>query len=335
MLQVSLKRKVSALLGKRHLSPTTQVSNEWSRIEWWRRMFLPADFTSQALLYRVENLECRKFATEYLSLKESQRFATVKVNEARKYQRDLHFRPQEFKNQRITFIENEEKLKCKRCKGKGRIDCSPEVPCPSCRGRRTRTQFCFSCAGRGRAGQDSQEQCWACRGRGTRSDDCATCAGVFSGSTGRVRCNRCGGSGWVVCRSCAGAGEKVRAKLIIRNYTCSTEYHFRLDGLGTDQFRNGLAPKHFKSMLGDLVHQGFDKPSSATVLLQRLSAFSYAVESKTYRYKGADFYLNRISSGNGDKFVTKDLPWSKPKLALVGFLGTFAVCTIPVLSLLS
>ena len=311
MLQVALKRKVSALLGKRYLSPTTHVSNEWGRIEWWRRMFLPADVSSQAFPCHEENLECREFVTEAVSVQEKQKLVTLRVGETQKYRRDPDCCPQEFRNQRITFIADEEKVKCNRCKGKGKIDCSPEVPCPNCKGRRTRNDLCFSCKGSGRAGQDQREECWACRGRGARSEDCAACANVYSGSTGRVRCKRCGGSGWVVCRSCAGAGERVRAKLIIRNYTCSTDYQFRLDGLGPAQFRNGLAPNHFKSLPGNLVHQETQTPSKATAISQRLSVFSYRVESSTYSYKGADFHLNQISSDSGARLVTNRLPWSQ------------------------
>ena len=82
-------------------------------------MFLPSDFASNAVLYQEENLECKKLVTEYLSVKESHRLATVTVGEAKKYQRDLNSHPREFRNRRITFIQNEEKLGCQRCEGKG------------------------------------------------------------------------------------------------------------------------------------------------------------------------------------------------------------------------
>ena len=335
MRQTRLKSRVSAFLGRKHPSPTSRVSDEWSRIEWWRRLLLPADFASQVHFCRQENLEYRKFTTEYLTLRESQKVATIKAGEARTYSRNLSNHPREFSNQRITLIENEAKLRCHRCRGKGKIDCSPEVPCPSCKGRRTRNDFCFTCGGSGRAGQDHKEQCWSCRGRGTRSEDCATCAGVYSSSTGRVRCKRCGGAGWVVCRSCAGAGEKVRATLVTRKYTCSTEYHFLLAGLRPDQFSNGLTPHHFKTIPGYLVHREFRAPSSDAVILQRLGVYSYPVESKTYRYKGAEFYVNRIATGNGARLVSSNLPWSLPKLISAGVFGSLAVCLLAALLLVS
>lgn len=323
MRQIALKKKVDALFSRRPLLAGDGVFDVWSGIEWWRRLFLPADFASQFVLCREENLECSKLVTEYLSVKESHRMATIKVGEARTYQRDLNSHPLDFRNRRITFIQNEETLKCSRCKGKGRIDCSPDVPCPSCKGRRTRNDFCFTCGGSGRAGQDQKERCWSCGGRGTRSEDCAACAGVYSGSTGRVRCKRCAGAGWVVCRKCAGAGERIRARLTTRHYTCSAESHYRLGSLRTDQLRNGLDPRHFGSISGNLINQEFQPPSSDTVVLQQLATYTYAVESRTYRYKGTEFNVNRISAGSGVKFVARNLPWSKPRLAAAGLLGSF------------
>ena len=254
--------------------------------------------------------------------------ATIKAGEARTYRRDMDNHPQEFRNQQITFIDKEEKLKCGRCKGKGRTDCSPDVPCPSCKGRRTRNEFCFTCGGSGRAGQDQKEQCWSCRGRGTRSEDCAACAGVYSGSTGRVKCNRCGGSGWLVCRTCAGAGEKVRARLTTRLYTCSEESHYRLGILGTDRFKNGLVPRHFASISGDLVHLEFQTSANETVVLQRLGVYRYAVASRICRYKETEFYVNRIATTHGVKFVTCNLPWSRPRLISAGVIGALAICLL-------
>ncbi len=335
MRQIALKRRVDAWLGKRQLSPSAQLFNVWSGLEWWRRLFLPIDFADLTVLCQEENLECREFVTEHLTVRESQRMATIKVSEAQKYHRDPGCHPREFKNQRITYIDNEEKLKCHRCKGKGKIDCSPEVRCPSCKGRRTRNEFCFACGGSGRASQDHNDQCWSCRGRGTRSQDCAACAGVYSSSTGRVRCNRCGGAGWVVCRSCAGAGEKVRATLIARRYSHSTERHYQLGGLGAGRFGYGLAPHHFKSIPGCLVHREYQAPSNPAVKLQRFGIYSYPVESKMYRYKGANFYVNRIATGNGARLVSRNLPWSLPKLISAGVIGSLAVCLLAALLLVS
>jgi len=333
--QIALKRRVDAWLGKRRLSPSARAFNGSSRLEWWRRLFLPTDFAELAVLCCEENLECREYVTEHLTICESFRTATIKVGEARKYHRYPGCHPREFRNQRITFIDNEEKLKCHRCKGIGKIDCSPEVRCPSCKGRRTRNEFCFACGGSGRASQDHNEQCWSCRGRGTRSQDCAACAGVYSSSTGRVRCNRCGGAGWVVCRTCEGAGEKVRATLIARRYSHSTERHYQLGGLAAGIFGNGLAPHHFKSIPGCLVHQEYQTPSDPAVILQRLGVYSYPVESKTYRYKGAEFHVNRIATGNGARLVSRNLPWSLPKLITAGVIGSLTVCLLAALLLVS
>ena len=334
MRQIALKRRVGALFGRTHLLTATGVSDEWSQLAWWRRMLLPADFKGQVQLCQEETLECRKFTTEYLLLKESQKVATIQSREARTYHRDLDHHPREFRNQRLTFIANEEKLKCSRCGGRGRTSCSPEVRCPSCKGRRTRVEFCFTCGGSGRAGQNQNEQCWSCRGRGTRSEDCAACAGVYSSSTGRVTCRRCGGMGWVVCRTCAGAGEKVRARLVTRNYTCSAVYRLRLGCMDAGRLKNGLARRHFKSLTGDLVHRELQAPSNASTISQRLSVFSYAVNLRTYRYKETDFYVNCISSRNGDKSVSSRVPWSKGKLSLAASLSFLALSALLALSFL-
>jgi len=319
--QIVLKKRVGSWIGRRPLPPVARVSDVWSGVGWWQRLFLPSDFASQAILCQEENLECRKLLTEYLSVRESRRVATLKVGEARKHGWDSPSHPSEFRNRRITFIENEERLKCNRCGGKGRIDCSPDVPCPSCKGRRTRNDFCFTCGGSGRAGQDQKEQCWSCGGRGTRSEDCAACAGIYSGSTGRVRCKRCGGAGWVVCRACAGAGEKLRVRLATRHYTRSAEHRYQLANLAPDQFKNGLAPRHFASFSGHLSLQELQPPEGEAVVMQRLSVFSYAVESRTYRYGESEFWVNRISAGDGVKFVTRNLPRSKPRLAAASIVG--------------
>lgn len=335
MRQTALKRRVGALLGKTHLSPPSRAHDEWGQFDWWRRLLLPTDFRSQALVCQEESLECREFVTERLSLRESRKAATLQVSEAQKLQRDLDYHPQEFRNQRITLIENEEKVKCSRCRGKGRTDCSPQVRCPNCKGRRTRIDFCFTCGGSGRAGQDQKEQCWACRGRGTRSEDCPACAGVYSGSTGRVRCNRCGGAGWVVCRTCAGAGEKVRATLVTRCYTCSSDHQFQPGSLNVDPFKSGVTAQHFKSVRGDLVRREFQTPPSTAVVLQRLSIFSYLVELRTCRYRNTEFCLTRISSGSGARVVSRNLPWSRARAAAAGIMCALVVAALSAALLVS
>jgi len=132
--------------------------------------------------------------------------------------------------------------------------------------------------------------------------------------------------GWVVCRGCDGAGVKLRADLVIRRYRAYAEVHYRLGGLEVDRSRFGLDPKHFNSLPGKLVRQEMLTPSAARVALQRTSEFSYGVEVRTFRYKGAEFHVNRIESGGEARLVTRNLPWSKSKLVLAGFLGAAAVC---------
>ena len=328
MRQIALKTRLVALLGHWHSAGDTRGSSQGNPVEWWRRWLLPSDFWSRVELCSRDSVECRKYLTESLSVRERRRVATVRVGDAQNYRRGLDYRPEDFRNQRVTLLEESEKVSCGPCKGQGRIDCSPEMPCPNCKGRRTRKDYCFSCGGSGRSGAEGKEVCWTCGGRGIRSDGCAACADVYSGSTGRVRCGRCGGAGWVLCRRCAGAGARVRANLVLRKYSRSTEVHFQLGGLEPDKFRYGLAPKHFRNLPGNQVRQETQAPAAGTAALQRVTEFSYGVEVKTFRYKGAEFHLNRIASNGGARRVSSNLPWSSPRLTLAGALSATAVTVL-------
>jgi len=105
--------------------------------------------------------------------------------------------------------------------------------------------------------------------------------------------------------------------------------------MAPDRFKNGLSPRHFVSFSGHLSLQELQTPEGGAVVMQRLSVFSYAVESRTYRYKGADFYLNRISSGNGARLATANLPLSKCKLASTVIAGALVLAALPALLLVS
>ena len=328
MRQIALKTRLGALLGHKHSPADIRSSRELTHVEWWRRWFLPSDFWSQVELCSRDSVHCRKFLTEYLSVRERRRVATVRVGDTQNYRRELDYHPEDFRNQRVTLIENEERISCGPCKGQGTIDCSPEMPCPNCKGRRTRKDYCFSCGGSGRSGAEGKEVCWPCGGRGIRSEGCAACADVYSSSTGRVRCGRCGGAGWVLCRRCAGAGAKVRANLVFRKYSLSTEVHYRMGGLEAGKFRYGLAPRHFRSLPGKLVKRETLSPASATAPVQRVSEFCYGVEVRTFRYKGSEFHLNRIDSSGGARRVWSNLPWSSPRLAFAGVLSAVAVTLV-------
>lgn len=328
MRQIALKSRLVALLWQRNSPADAPGSSHGNHVEWRRRWFLPSDFWSRIELCSQDSFDCRKYLTEYLSVRERRRVATIRVGDAQNYRRDPDYRPEDFRNQRVTLLENEERVSCARCKGQGRIDCSPEMPCPNCKGRRTRKDYCFSCGGSGRSGAEGKEACWTCGGRGIRSEGCAACADVYSGSTGRVRCGRCGGTGWVLCRRCAGAGATVRATLVLREYRLFTEVHFRMGGLEPDKFRYGLAPKHFRNMPGNLVKRETLAPATATAAVRRVSEFSYGVEVKTFRYKGAEFHLNRIVSNDGARRVSSNLPWSGPRLAFAGVLSATAIAAL-------
>jgi hypothetical protein len=129
----------------------------------------------------------------------------------------------------------------------------------------------------------------------------------------------------VVCRSCAGAGEKLRVRLATRHYTCSAENHYQLGSMAADRFKNGLTPRHFGSFSGDLLLQVLQPPGGGAVVMQRLNVFSYAVKSRTYRYRETEFWVNRISAHDGAKFVTGNLPRSRPRLAAASIFGALFI----------
>ncbi len=313
--------------------PASPVSGEWGDVPRWRRWFLPSDFVRHAALQREETREYRRLLTECLVVKESHRTAIIRPDRAPKYGKGDHPHPEEFRKQRFTIIECAERVRCARCLGRGRKDCSPDTRCPNCRGRRTRIEFCFACGGSGRAGMEQKEQCWACRGSGSRSEDCAVCAGVLTGSAGRVRCKRCGGAGWVVCRRCAGAGVLLRARLTTRRYSRHTRESCLPQQGDYFPTLDSRLSRRLRSMPGELVSREFQTPSGTAVALERVSIFSYRVETRTYCYKDREFRLHRIFGANGPSTVTGMLPWSGPRLAWAGVGSIILLSTLAALLL--
>jgi len=101
-----------------------------------------------------------------------------------------------------------------------------------------------------------------------------------------------------------------------------------MDGLEPDKFRYGLAPKHFRNLPGNLVKRETLAPTAGTAALQRFTEFSYRVEVNTFRYKGAEFHLNRIISNDGVRLISSNLPWSGPRLAFAGVLSATAIAAL-------
>ncbi len=343
-------------------NPDALIS-EWHGKAWLKRMFLPGDFLENVSKLAEENMVCRKTTMDYLVMSDQVESKALKTKDARKYSTDEDYRPQEFKKETLKIITDAVRVRCYGCSGLGEVSCghcagSGEVRCDtmmncrSCGGSGKSFQSCASCGGSGKINRgyqgryghvDNYESCSPCWGSGKRDQDCLMCSnGKVTcdrcGGRGRVVCDRCSGSGEVVCGQCDGSGELVEANIITRKFERSTTLTHQLSGLAADEFKNGLAEKHFKSPTGDLIHEEFQTPATNDIVLQRQSIHSYDVLSHRYSFKGAEFWLNRISSGNGLKYAPAGLPFSRTRMAVAGgvLLGIAlaAVAAVSVLTLL-
>ncbi len=246
---------------------------------------------------------------------------------------------------------------CGSCGGSGKR----QENCGSCGGRGKHENKCGTCGGGGVTGRGGSGAgpCYSCGGSGKHSRDCGSCSGGKitrncsrcsggkvtcdrCGGRGRVgcdrcnrsgilTCNRCNGSGSVICRTCDGAGELVKGDIITRKFSCSTDLTYRLSGLATNEFKNGLAARHFESITGDLVREELQTPASRDLVLQRQTLHSYDVLSHRYSYEGAEFWLNRITSSNGLKYVALDMPFSKTRAAIAGAAFVIAMAAVSAL----
>ena len=330
-------------------TPDALIS-EWHGKAWLKRMFLPGDFLEQVSKVEEENMVCHKTTVEYLVMSDQVENKTIKDRETGKYSTDEDYRPQEFKNETLKIITDAVRVRCYgcaglgevscgRCSGSGEERCDTTMDCPSCKGSGRREVSCGRCGGAGEVHVGRfPEKCSSCRGSGKRRSDCGSCRGgkvpcSRCGGRGSVVCDRCRGSGEVVCGQCDGAGELVEANIITRKFQRSTALTHQLTGLPADEFKNGLAEKHFKSPTGDLVHQEFQTPATNDIVLQRRSIHSYDVLSHRYSFRDVEFWLNRISSSNGVKYAATGLPFSRTRMAVAGGIllaGLVAAVTVAV-----
>ncbi len=313
---------------------TTQITNaanelleDWLRKSWLRRIFLPGDFLEQVGEVGSENLVCQKTATEYLTMSEQVETKTVRGSDAGKYSTNINYLPQEFKNETIKIITNNMDVGCGECSGRGAVACPTTMRCGECKGsgqRSGRREECTQCDGNGEVKQAgfmnfSKERCMTCSGSGKRmvTGPCGRCGG-----RGQEICNKCNGSGSVSCGQCEGLGKLVQGDFITRKFSCLKELTYQLSGLGENEFKNGLAGEHFKSMAGDEIRQEFQTPSYADTVLQRETVHSYDVLSHHYVYRDEPFCLNRITSAVALKYVASGVPLSKVKVAVIGALAS-------------
>ena len=341
--------------------PLGVLLDEWHGQAWWQRLLLPGDFMDKVTLEEEEALTCHQTTIEYLTMSDVVEAETMKVKDSKFYSTDLGYRPSEFKNETCDIITDAVSIRCPkcsgsgritcgRCSGDGRVNCSVTTSCSACNGSGKRSDSCGRCDGSGKVDKPvtrygrgnfdrtawTRSSCPSCDGRGRHDSPCASCIG------GKVTCNKCGGrgsvncgqcrtTGKVQCGRCDGEGQLVSANVIYRKFTASAEFTHQLSNLAADQFKNGLAAKHFKSITGDLAFQQFEPPSSGEIVLQRRSVHSYDVLSCRYAYNDKEFYLNRITGGGSTKYATAGLPLSGKKIAITAAVVCALVLALGVL----
>ena len=334
-----------------------EVLEGWRQKAWLQRMFLPGDFLDQVTAVGAESMVCRKTTMEYLLMNDKIEDKVFQTSKARKYSTDLDYRPQGFKKETLKILADAQtvgcggcsgrgKVTCSRCSGQGEVSCDTTKDCDSCSGSGKIQAKCRPCGGTGKVvtgsglrGVPIEGRCTSCS-FGTQEVHCNLCVGGGRvtcdrcGGTGRRGCDRCNRSGRVTCDQCGGSGRMVHGKLITRKFSCSTERSYQLTGLAADEFKNGLAAKHFKSMPGDLALEEFQTPATDDVVHQRQSVHTYDVLSHHYTYRDAPFSLNRITSGSASKYVASGVPWSKTKTTVAGaafFAAALAVAAVVIL----
>ena len=321
------------------------ILNEWHKKAWVFKLLLPSDFMMNAIGTGRERLWCEKTTNEYLTMRDSVQRKQLKIREAQQYSPDTNYRPNEFKKRTLKLINNSAIVRHGPCSGSGVLSCPTRMQCPRCNGRGGRDENCETCYGDGRIHKDhfnlgqrdpwdnggGQEyaRCGSCGGSGKRTVTCWDC------DIGIVVCDRCNGRGFVNCAGCDGSGEVVTGDIVTRRFSPRTEISYNLSGLRRNEFKNGLAKRHFDSFAGDLKHSTFRNPTANNTVLHRETVHSYRILSYHFSYNGTVFCLSLVSSGIAQKYVHCKLPVSKVKLAAAtATLGVIVASAISTLVLL-
>ncbi len=282
--------------------------SEWGRRSRLARMLLPGDLLQESVASGDEILECHRRTLDSVTMEDRVKGRVVKLVEARKYSSDLNYRPQEFKNQSLTLINDAREVDCANCSGSGIVSCPTRMRCRDCGGSGRIRENCSTCGGSGRTGWNNEYNCLGCSD-GKREVDCRNCR------FGEVVCDRCNGRGYVGCDKCDTEGKLVQANFITRKFSASSKVNYQLSGLDEDKFKNGLEKKHFSSSPGNLIYQEYQAPNGKDTTLERLTIHSYDVLSRQFDYRGNEYFLNSIVANGTQKIVPKGLPLSKPKVA--------------------
>ena len=260
---------------------------EWGRRSRLARLLRPGDLLQESVASGEEILECHRRTLDFLTMEDRVNSRVVKSAEARKYSPDLNYRPQDFRNQSLNLIDNAHEVLCANCSGLGLVSCPTRMRCRDCGGSGRVRRNCDSCGGSGRVGLDREHHCMACTD-GKREVDCRNCR------FGEVVCEQCNGRGYVDCNKCDTEGTLVQANFINRKFSASSQVNYQLSGLSENEFKNGLARKHFNSFPGNLIYQEYQAPQGQNTSMERLTIHSYDILSRQFSYKGDEFSLNSI-----------------------------------------
>ena len=284
--------------------------NEWHRRLHPRKLFMPSDFVSTLKIDSAEDFGCVRIWVDRLFLTVQQSWQIIKVRYIGRYLTDINYEPTGFSNETVYIATDRRETTCRQCGGDGTVYCPP-------------TQACGGCGGSGRAG------CYRCNGSGYDFDERRTfaCGGCYGRGynpctgcdNGQVTCSYCGGSGRRTCMGCDGVGYVINALVTTKTFAHHRDVNFQIEGLGNNQFKNGLKPGHFDKLNGSLVREESQTPIGPGSIRQKLTAFAFYVYACHYEYKGQTVTLNQIYPS---KYVATNLPYSRKRISLAIALAT-------------
>ena len=313
-----------------HNPSTDDWFNEWYNRLYLRKLFLPGDFVSTLRIDSAEDFGCIRTWVDRLFLTVYQNWRIIKLRHIGSYwtERDMNYEPTQFVNETVHIATNRTEITCTSCRGSGTVYCPPTQTCMSCGG--SGRNGCHNCGGSGRIyfdrdtwGPAGFRTCLSCSGR--RYHNCLSC------NNGQVQCWRCRGTGRVTCPGCDGAGIVINALVTTKTFSHHRGVNFQVEGLGYNQFKNGLKPGHFDKLNGTLMCEESQSPVGPGAIRQRFTAFAFYVYSCHYGYKGKVVTLNQIYPS---KYVSTSLPYSKKRIALAIALAAGFVAGMLALALI-
>ena len=373
---------------------STELTEEKSILVKWyggqslvRKIFAPGDFRASTEFVEVEDFTCTRSTTDLLLFSTREAATEMTLRENSRYSRDLgrlDYKPQDFKTQTIQVIVDSEEFDCRECDGDGYTDCPPtskclscngfgdlacncrgdhKINCPTCKGERQIAYDCTRCNGTGFKsvfdGGGLFERCPHCDGQKKFPRDCHRCLNRNGEPTGRVPCDKCGGSGRLACnrcrsegavtceicggrgllhcQKCDSEGRMILAQLATNTFTHQQRVQYPGYGDGIAVFKNGVGPRHLQGRRGKLVQDEY-RDASGNVVLHRVAVEDFDVHSYKFRYGRKQFYLNHLRGAGGQvwEFSTRTPPLCVKKTALVlGAVSLVVLNTVASLWLLN